>query len=117
MLFTQYQVKSLTRKGPGFVALFDDTAPANPNMGVIVGYANRAQLAAGRMRFEIKTSGNDTCTLTPKDDATAIPSPVLREQAIHFLIEVGFMPETARPGSAIPTTEITTFTDLAQATA
>ncbi len=117
MHFKQYQVRSLTRKGSGFVAIFAETAPANPNMGVIVGYANRAQLSAGRMRFEIARSGDETCTLRPKDDATAIPSRVLREHAIHFLIEVGYMPESARPKSVTPTTEITASPALAQATA
>ncbi len=117
MFFSQYCVTTVARKGSGFVGIFVNDAPPIEKMGNIIGYANRAQLSAGRTRFEVVNAGGNKCNFRPKGNEVEIPPNTLYEHLIHFLIEVGFMPESMRPKLANPTAELLNFDPLAQAAA
>lgn len=114
MFFSQHAVKSVISKEHCFTVVFANDVPPIHNMGVVIGYANRAQLSAGRTSFEIVPASDNRCNLKPKGDRVKISPDTLRKHAIHFLIEVGFMPESKRPKPATPAKEQSQFDTIAQ---
>ncbi len=114
-----FQVETLTETSVGFLAAFTGIAPnlRSNGMSLIIGYANRAQLFAQRTPFEIISCGLNECEVRPKGMKVEIPPDTLRAHAIHFLIEVGFLPESERPKPANPAEEHSVFDQLAQAAA